>query len=152
MMITKMKMRAEIFEVVSDPRLRKQEKEVTELVRSFYPECGRVSLYRTADGRVGFQMQVTMTPSNRKQLDKVYRAVMKHLGQKRGRPSGVETVQTKLHLPKPVYSALRKAAEDSHETMSNVVAESLMERFAARPRKIVSNRMGPRLKQLGSRH
>jgi hypothetical protein len=147
----RVKMKAEIIEVVSDPQLRKQEKEVTGLVRSFYPECGRVSLYRTADGRVGFQMQVTMTPSNRKQLDKVYRAVMKHLGQKRGRPSGVETVQTKLHLPKPVYSALRKAAEDSHETMSNLVAESLMERFAARPRKIVSNRIIPRLRQLGAR-
>lgn len=146
-----MKMKAEIIEVVSDPQLRKQEKEVTELVRSFYPECGRVCLYRISDGRVGFQMQVMMPPSNRKQLDRVYRAVMKHLGQKRGRPSGVETVQTKLHVPKPVYSALRKAAEDSHETMSKVVAESLMERFAARPKRIVSNRMRHPLKQLGAR-
>lgn len=122
-------MRTDFVEVVSDVRLRKREKEVTEIVRRFFPDCGLVKLYRTADGRVGFQMQLTLTPENRKQLDKVYRAVMKRLGEKRGRPSGLETVQTKLHLPRPIYSALRKAAEDSHETMSSVVAQSLVARF-----------------------
>lgn len=127
-------MRTDFIEVVPDVELRKKEKQVAEVVRGFYPECGPVKLYRTADGRVGFQMQVTLTPQNRKQLDKVYRAVTKCLGEKRGRPIGVETVQTKLHLPKPVYSALKKAAEDSNETMSNVVAESLLAQFGRRQR------------------
>src|SRR5713226_1353791 len=127
-------MKTDFIEVVSDVQLRKREKEVTEIVRGFYPDCGPVKLYRTVDGRIGFQMQLTLTPENRKQLDKVYRAVMKCLGEKRGRPSGVETVQTKLHLPKPIYSALKKAAGDSHETMSSVVAESLLAQFGRRHR------------------
>jgi hypothetical protein len=144
-------MRTDFIEIVSDIELRKKEKEVTAIVRAFYPDCGPVRLYRTADGRVGFQMQVTLTPDNRKQLDKVYRAVMKCLGEKRGRPRGVETVQTKLHLPKPVYSALRKAAEDSHETMSNVVAESLVARFQRGHRKILVSKKVSAVKQLGAR-
>jgi len=122
-------MRTDFVEVVPDAKLRKKEKEVTDIVRRFYPDCGLVRLYRTAGGRVGFQMQLTLTPENRKQLDEVYRAVTRCLGEKRGRPRGVKTVQTKLHLPKPIYSALRKAAEDSHETMSSLVAESLVARL-----------------------
>lgn len=122
-------MKIDFIEVVPDPELRKKEKQVTEVVRGFYPECGPVKLYRTSDGRVGFQMQVTLTAGNRKLVDKLYSAVMKCLGEKRGRPLGVETVQTKLLLPKPVYSALKKAAEDSDETMSSVVTESLLAQF-----------------------
>jgi hypothetical protein len=122
-------MRANIIEIVSDSQLRKKEKEVTEIVKNFYPACGPVKLYRTADGRIGFQIPVTLTPQNRKQIDKVYRAVMKSLGENRGRPSGVETIQTKLRLPKPIYVALKKTAADSRETMSQVVAESLLAQF-----------------------
>ena len=122
-------MKTEVIEVVSDAQLRKREKEVTEIVRSFYPTCGPVKLYRTADGRVGFQAQLTLNPENRKQIEKVHRAVMKYLGEKRGRPTGVQTVQTKLRLPKPVYAALKKAARDSRETMSHVVADSLLAQF-----------------------
>jgi hypothetical protein len=143
-------MRTDFIEVVSDFQLRKKEKEVTAIVRASYPDCGPVRLYRTADGRVGFQMQVTLTPGNRKQLEKVYQAIMKHLGEKRGRPSGVETVQTKLHLPKPIYSALRKAAEDSHETMSSVVTESLLARFQRGPRETPLRRRMSSLKRLGA--
>lgn len=122
-------MKTNIIEIVSDAGLKKKEKEITEVVRSFYPTCGPVKLYRTADGRIGFQIQMTLTRENRKELDKVYRAVMKHLGEKRGRPSGIETIQTKLRLPKPVYAALKKAAENSHETMSSLVTESLLAQF-----------------------
>src|SRR5215471_20910388 len=122
-------MKTEVIEIVSDAQLRKREKEVTEIVRSFYPRCGPVKLYRTADGRIGFQAQLTLTPENRKQIEKVHRAVMKYLGEKRGRPTGVQTVQTKLRLPKPVYAALKKAARDSRETMSHVVADSLLAQF-----------------------
>ena len=123
-------MKTEVIEIVSDAQLGKKEKAVTEIVRSFYPTCGPVKLYRTTDGRIGFQAQLTLTPENRKQIEKVHRAVMNYLGEKRGRPKGVETVQTKLRLPKPVYAALKKAARDSRETMSNVVADSLLAQFS----------------------
>jgi hypothetical protein len=127
-------MKIDFIEVVSDAGLRKKEKQVAEIVRGFYPDTGPVKLYRTADGRVGFQMQCTLTSENRKQLDKVYRAVMKCLGERRGRPVGVATVQTKLHLPKPIYSALKRVAADSRETMSSVVTESLLAQFRRKQR------------------
>ena len=54
-----------------------------------------------------------------------YRAVMKVVGVKRGRPVGDKTVQAKLLLPQPVYSALKKEAKRSNVTMSRLVAETL---------------------------
>ena len=122
-------MKTDVIEIVRDAQLKKREKEVTQIVREFYPESGPVRLYRTADGRIGFEIQVVLTPENRKKVEKVHRAVMRYLGEKRGRPKGVETVQTKLRLPKPVYAALKKAAADSRETMSNVVTDSLLTQF-----------------------
>ncbi len=142
-----MKIKTDFIEVISDPELRKKERQVAEIVRGFYPECGPVKLYRTTDGRVGFQMQVTLTAGNRKQVDKVYSAVMKCLGEKRGRPVGVETVQTKLLLPKPVYSALKKAAAESGETMSSVVTVSLLAQFGKKQKTAL-----PRKKPMAARN
>ena len=76
-------------------------------------------------------MQVAVAAGERKKLDEVYRAVMRVLGEKRGRRRGVKTIQTKLHLPEPIYSVLKRVAEDSGSTMSNVVAESLRAKFQA---------------------
>jgi len=59
---------------------------------------------------------------------------MKVLGRKRGRLAGVKTIQTKLRLPEPVYEELKKAADESHQSMSNIVAEWLVARLRA-PRK-----------------
>lgn len=123
------KLKVDFVEIIDDTELKKKEKEVTETVRRFFPDCGRVKLYRTADGRIGLQMQVDLKPGERQKLDEAYRAAMKVLGERRGRPPGVETVQTKLHLPKPVYSALKKTAEESHATMSSIVTDSLLARF-----------------------
>ncbi len=116
-------------EVVSDPRLQRMERAATKAVRRLFPEGGPVKLYRTADGQVGCQMQVAVLPGERKRLEEAYRAVMKVLGEKRGRRAGVKTVQTKLRLPKPVYCALKRAAAGSHTTMSAVVADSLLVSF-----------------------
>lgn len=121
--------RVKFVESVYDAELKKKEIEATEAVRRIYRDCGPVKLYRTADGRIGFQMQVSVTAGDRKRLDQVYRAVMRVLGEKRGRRAGVKTVQTKLRLPEPVYSALKKAAEDSQTTMSSVVADCLLAKF-----------------------
>ncbi len=117
------------IEIVPDPELEKLEKKATEAVRRFYPDSASVKLYRTAAGKVGCQMQVAIVPGERKRLHETYRAVMKALGEKRGRRAGMKTVQTKLRLPAPVYSALKKAAADSGATMSSVVADSLLARF-----------------------
>ena len=116
-------------EVVPDAKLRSLERAATRAVRRLFPESGPVKLYRTADGRIGCQMQVAVAPGGRKRLDEAYRAVMRALGERRGRRAGVRTVQTKLRLPEPIYSALKKAAEDSETTMSAVVADSLLARF-----------------------
>ena len=113
------------IEVVSDPELRKLEKKAAEAVRRIYPGAPAVRLYRTADGKIGCQMQVSVAPGERKRLDQAYRAVRKALGERRGRRPGVKTVQTKLRLPQPLFVALKKAAEDSGVTMSAVVSDSL---------------------------
>ena len=123
------KTKVDFVEIVCDAELQKKEKQATEAVSRFYPDSGPVKLYRTTDGRIGFQMQIAVAPGERKRLEEVYRAVMRVLGERRGRRAGIETVQTKLRLPKPVYSALKKAASDSHSTMSSIATESLLARF-----------------------
>ena len=126
--------RVDFVELVPNSELRKRQREVTKVVKGFFPRCGAVKLYRTADGRIGFQMQVAVAAGERKKLDEVYRAVMRVLGEKRGRHRGVKTIQTKLHLSEPIYSVLKRVAEDSGSTMSNVVAESLRAKFRASDR------------------
>lgn len=122
-------------EIVSDPELKAREAEVSKAVNELYPGCGPVKLYRTADGQVGFELRVAITAGDKKRLDQLYSTVMKALGQKRGRPVGVKTVQTKLRLPEPVYEDLKQAADESHKSMSHIVAECLVARLRAPRRK-----------------
>jgi hypothetical protein len=122
-------------EIVSDPELKAREAEVSKTVNELYPGCGPVKLYRTADGQVGFELRVAIAAGDKKRLDQLYSTVMKILGKRRGRPAGVRTVQTKLRLPEPVYEDLKKAADESHQSMSNIVAECLVARLRAPRRK-----------------
>ena len=80
-------------EFVDDPELRVKEENVAEVIRRFYPNAGPVKLYRSADGRIGSQLNFPVAPGGRKSLDDAYREVMKVLGEKRGRPRGVKTEQ-----------------------------------------------------------
>lgn len=112
-------------EIVADPVLKKKQRVATKAVEKILPGCGPVVLYRTANGRIGFQMKVSVTAGDRKRLDQAYRAIMKILGVKRGRPTGQRTVQAKLLLPEPVYDALKKAAKESNVTMSRLAADTL---------------------------
>ena len=122
-------------EIVSDPELKAREAKVSKAVNELYPGCGPVRLYRTADGQVGFELRVAIRAGDKKRLDQLYATVMKVLGQKRGRPPGVKTVQTKLRLPETVYEDLKKAADESQQSMSRVVAECLVARLRAPRRK-----------------
>lgn len=121
-----------VIEVVRDEELVKRETEATAAVRRFFPNSPPVKLYRTADGRIGFQLQLSVATGERKRLEDAYRAVMKVLGEKRGRPRGAKTVQTKLRLPEPVYRALKKAAANSNASMSSVVADLARRELIAR--------------------
>lgn len=122
-------------EIVSDPELEARKAEVSKAVNELYPGCGPVKLYRTADGQVGFELRVAITAGDKRRLDQLYSTVMKVLGRRRGRPAGVKTVQTKLRLPEPVYEDLKKAADQSHRSMSHVVAECLVAQLRAPRRK-----------------
>ena len=128
-----------VVEIVRDDEIKKKEGEVTKAVNQLYPGCGPVRLYRTAEGQIGFQLRLTVAPGDKKRLDQLYATVMRVLGERRGRPAGVKTVQTKVWLPEPVYEDLKRAAEESHSTMSKVVAESLVSRLRA-PRKTAGAR------------
>lgn len=112
-----------VIEVVEDPELREREAMAIKAVRRFFPNAGPLRLYRTAEGRIGVQLDVSVAPGDRQRLDDAYRAIMKVLGEKRGRPRGVKTVQTKLMLPEPAYRALKRAAAASNSTMSSLVAQ-----------------------------
>ena len=122
-------------EIVADAEIKAREAEVSKAVNELYPGCGPVKLYRTADGQVGLELRVAITAGDKKRLDQLYATVMKVLGRRRGRPAGVKTVQTKLRLPEPVYEDLKKAADESHQSMSRVVAECLVARLRAPRRK-----------------
>ena len=76
------------IEIVHDPEPEKLEKTATETVRRFYPDSTAVKLYRMADGKIGCQMQIAVAPGERKPIHEAYRAVMKVLGEKRGRRAG----------------------------------------------------------------
>lgn len=122
------KVKVDVIEIIREG-LTNKEKEVNDRVKRSFPECGPIKLYRASDGRVGFEVQMAIRAGGRKRLDQMYQAVMKALGEKRGRPRGGETVQTKLHLPKPVHAELKRLAEASGTTMSTIVADSLKERL-----------------------
>lgn len=119
---TAKKAKVEFIEIAQDGDLKRKERAVTDAVRRSYPNCGPVHLYRTDDGRIGFQISLNLATGERKVLDDVYKIIMKALGEKRGRRPGPKTVQTKLRLPEPVYAALKKAAEESNVTLSRFVA------------------------------
>lgn len=119
------KPKATVVEIVRDAELKKKERLATEAVRRLFPDCGAVTLYRTAEGKVGFQLNVAVGPGERGKLEEAYRAVMKVVGQRRGRPAGQKTVQAKLLLPASVYTALKKAARQADTTMSSFAAKSI---------------------------
>jgi len=112
-----------VLEVVEDQELRKKEAQASEAVKRFFPDSGRLRLYRTGEGRIGVQLDLTLTPGDRHRLDQTYSAIMKVVGETRGRPRGVKTVQTKLLLPEPVYRSLKRAAAASNSTMSGLVTQ-----------------------------
>ena len=55
-------------EIVSDPELKVREAEVSKAVNELYRGCGRVKLYRTADGQVGFELRVAITAGGKKRI------------------------------------------------------------------------------------
>jgi hypothetical protein len=111
------------IEVVRDEELKAKEKQATTTFRKFFPQAPPLKLYRTADGRVGFQVALAVAPGDRKLLNDAYAAVMKVLGERRGRPRGSRKVQAKLRLNEDVYKALKATADKSHKSLSNVVEE-----------------------------
>jgi hypothetical protein len=115
--------KVDVVEVVVDDELRHKGRAATAAFRRFFPDAPELKLYRTADGRVGFQAQLALAPGDRSRFEKAYRAVMKVLGSTRGRPAGTRKVQAKLRLREPVYRKLRMAAKRSQKTVSDLVEE-----------------------------
>ena len=100
------KTKVHVVEIIPDAELRKKEAKARTVVKRFFPNAGPVRLYRTAEGRIGCQLALTVTAGDRKRLDQAYDAIMDALGERRGRPRGVRKVQTKLMLPERAYLAL----------------------------------------------
>jgi hypothetical protein len=111
------------IEIVKDEQLQAKQDEATSIFRKFFPYAPPLKLYRTADGRAGFQVAVALSAGDRKLFTDAYAAVMKILGEKRGRPRGTRKVQAKLRLTEDVYKALKAAADRSHKSLSTVIEE-----------------------------
>jgi len=79
------KTKAHVVEVVPDADLRKKEAKARAVVKRFFPNAGPVRLYRTTDGRIGCQLDVTITAGERKRLDQAYGAIIEVVGERRGR-------------------------------------------------------------------
>lgn len=124
------KTRVEVIEIEPDATLQKKEAIATRTLRRFFPKSGPVRLYRTADGKVGFEAKLALVSGDRKRLDEAYRELMKAIGEHRGRPRGPETVQAKLRLRADVYKKLKQVAKARNTTMSEIVTESVLANIA----------------------
>jgi len=111
------------IEIVRDDELKSKEEKATAVFRQFFPDAPALRLYRTADRRIGVQVAISLSPGDRKHFDDAYVAVMKILGEKRGRRRGSRKVQAKLRLNENVYKALKASAERSHKTVSSLVED-----------------------------
>lgn len=117
------KSRHVVVEAVPDPQLGKKQVEADTAFRRFFPGAPSLTLYRTAEGKAGFSVALDLGPGQRDKLVRAYAAVMRVLGERRGRAPGERKVQTKLRLREPVYRALEAAARRSHTTLSHVVED-----------------------------
>jgi len=111
------------IEIVHDEKLKAKAALATATFRKFFPDAPPLRLYRTSDGQIGFQVAIALAPGSRKHLNDAYAAVMRVLGEKRGRPIGSRKVQAKLRLHENVYKALKETADKSHKSLSSVVED-----------------------------
>jgi hypothetical protein len=74
------------IEVVKDAELRKKEAKARAVVKRFFPNAGPVRLYRTAQGRIGCQLDLTITAVDRMRVDQAYEEIMDVVGERRERP------------------------------------------------------------------
>ena len=54
------KTNAHVIEVVEEPELRKKAAKAREAVKRFFPNAGPLRLYRSADGRIGVQLDLRL--------------------------------------------------------------------------------------------
>ena len=82
------KTKVHVVEVVPDADLRKKEAKARAVLKRFFPNAGPARLYRTAEGRVGCQLDLTVTAGDRKRLHQAYKAIMDAVGEKIRRTRG----------------------------------------------------------------
>lgn len=74
------KPKVKIFELIHDQDLADKEDLVTDALCKFDPSCGRVHLYRTRDGRIGFEVENLFDlPTDQTRLNSIYRLVIQTL-------------------------------------------------------------------------
>ena len=113
--------KVEFVEVVRDEDLQKRQGEATKAFRRYFPEAPPVQLYRTADGRVGVQTRFAIAVGEHGKFQKAFAAVMKILGEKRGRPASEPKVQVKMRISEPVFMALKAKAVSSRTSLSALI-------------------------------
>lgn len=79
------KTKLHVVELVPDDDLQGREAEVRAVVSRFFPNVPPLRLYRTTEGAIGCQLDVTVAAGDRKRLVKAFDAVSKILAEKRAR-------------------------------------------------------------------
>lgn len=79
------KTKVHVVEVVPDDGLQGREAEVRAVVCRFFPTVPPLRLYRTTEGAIGCQLDVTVTAGDRERLAEAFEAVSKVLTETRPR-------------------------------------------------------------------
>jgi len=114
-------------EIVSDPRLKAREGDVSKAVNELYPGCGPVKLYRTADGQVGFELRVAITAGDKKRLYRrtSWRSAWSRAYARRGRRERLRADLASVRTPsRPISRAETCVPQVAQRLHPDVSAES----------------------------
>jgi hypothetical protein len=121
--------KVKFLEIQSSPRLRKTEAGINGAIAAAGLIKASVRLFETADGEIGYSVQLVPTAGGKQALERVHRIVCDKLGYRRGRPPGRRTHQVKCRVSETAYERLKQEARRRRTTPSGVLAD-LVERHA----------------------
>jgi hypothetical protein len=96
------------------------EKTINRKLRKVGPNYGIRNLYRTPQGRYGFEMRVSVDPRDEAKLHQIVREVLRAL-------PGDRPVQATWYLPESLVARVKSRAKKKGVSQSALVAEYLAE-------------------------
>lgn len=119
--------KVKFLEIRTSAKLRRVEATINGAIADAGVLKAAVRLFETADGEIGYTLQLVPSAGGRQALERIHRIVCERLGYRRGRPPGRRTHQVKCRVSESAFERLRQEARRRRTTPSGVVAE-LVER------------------------